>query len=51
MNSLLTVIAVLLILGWLIGLFAYSAGGLIHVLLVLAIVAILFRIIAGRRVV
>jgi hypothetical protein len=49
MNSLLYIIAVLLILGWVIGLFAYGAGGLIHILLVLAIIAILFRVISGRK--
>jgi len=51
MNTLLTIIAVILIIGWLIGFVGYSAGGLIHVLLVLAIIAVLFRIIAGRRLV
>ncbi|MEP7235515.1 MAG: lmo0937 family membrane protein [Ignavibacteriota bacterium] len=51
MSSLLYIIAVILIIAWLIGFVAYSAGGLIHILLVLAIIAVLFRIIAGRRVV
>ncbi len=41
MRSLLYIIAVILIIGWLIGAFAYSAGGLIHILLVLAIVSLL----------
>ncbi|TXE13569.1 lmo0937 family membrane protein [Algoriphagus aquimarinus] len=48
MSSLLYFIAVILLIGWLVGVFAYSAGGLIHVLLVLAIVAVLFRLISGR---
>lgn len=48
MGNLLYVIAVILIIGWAIGVFAYSAGGLIHVLLVIAIVAILLRLISGR---
>jgi hypothetical protein len=47
MNTLLYIIAVLLIIGWLIGWVGYSAGGLIHVLLVLAIIAILVRVIRG----
>jgi hypothetical protein len=51
MNSILTIIAVILIIGWLIGFVGYSAGGIIHILLVLAIIAVLFRIIAGRRVI
>jgi hypothetical protein len=41
MRSLLYIIAVILIIGWAIGTFAYSAGGLIHVLLVIAIIAII----------
>lgn len=50
MSSLLYLIAVILIIGWVLGFFVYSAGGLIHVLLVLAVVAILFRLIGGRGV-
>ncbi|MDR7130756.1 putative membrane protein [Algoriphagus sp. 4150] len=50
MSSLLYFIAVILLIGWLIGVFAYSVGGLIHVLLVLAIIAVLFRLISGRSV-
>jgi hypothetical protein len=49
MSNLLYIIAVILIIGWLIGVFAYSVGGIIHILLVLAIIAILFNIISGRR--
>lgn len=49
MGSLLYIIAVILIIGWLLGFFVYSATGLIHVLLVLAIVAILLQIIRGAR--
>lgn len=41
MRSLLYIIAVILIIGWLIGAFAYSAGGLIHILLVLAVISLL----------
>ncbi|HSF55666.1 MAG TPA: lmo0937 family membrane protein [Algoriphagus sp.] len=48
MNSLLYIIAVILVIGWLIGVFAYSATGLIHVLLVIAIIAVLFKVISGR---
>jgi hypothetical protein len=50
MNSLLYFIAVILLIGWLIGVFAYSATGLIHALLVLAVIAVLFRLISGRGV-
>jgi hypothetical protein len=47
MNNLLYVIAVLLIIGWALGFFVYSAGYLIHILLVLAVIAIILRIIRG----
>ena len=45
MRSLLYIIAVILIIGWAIGVFAYSATGLIHALLVIAIIALLLGII------
>ncbi|MBU3926316.1 MAG: lmo0937 family membrane protein [Bacteroidetes bacterium] len=50
MGSLLYIIAIILIIGWAIGYFAYSAGEMIHILLVIAVIAILFRLISGRRV-
>ncbi|UJP65976.1 lmo0937 family membrane protein [Mongoliitalea daihaiensis] len=50
MNSLLYLLAVVLIIGWIFGFFVYSLGGLIHVLLVLAVISILFQVIRGRRV-
>jgi hypothetical protein len=50
MNSLLYLIAVILVIGWLLGVFVYSVGGLIHVLLVLAVISIALRLISGRRV-
>jgi hypothetical protein len=40
MRSLLYIIAVILIIGWAIGTFAYAAGSLIHILLVIAIIAL-----------
>ncbi len=49
MSNLLYVIALILIIGWAIGVFGYAIGGLIHILLVLAIVSILIRIIQGKR--
>ncbi len=42
-------IAVVLIILWLLGLVtSYTMGGLIHVLLVIAIVVVLIRVISGR---
>jgi len=50
MNNLLYIIAIILIIAWLVGFFAYSAGWLIHILLVLAIVSILLRLLrVGSR--
>ncbi len=45
MRSLLYIIAVILIIGWLIGVVGYSAGGLIHILLVIAVVSFLLTFI------
>jgi hypothetical protein len=49
MGNLLYIIAVILIIGWLLGLFAFHAGGIIHILLVIAIIAIIFQVIRGGR--
>jgi hypothetical protein len=51
MGNLLYVVAVVLIIGWLVGFFAFHVGGVIHVLLVIAVIAIIARVIQGRRVV
>lgn len=49
MDLLMTIGIVLLIL-WLLGLVtSYTLGGFIHILLVLAIIAILIRVVQGRR--
>lgn len=46
----LETIAILLVVLWAVGLFsANTLGGLIHILLVLAVVVILVRVIQGRR--
>jgi hypothetical protein len=51
MGNLLYVIAVILILGWAIGFIGFNAGGIIHLLLVIALIAVVFRVISGKRVV
>jgi len=48
MSNLLYTIALILIILWAIGFFAFSLGGVIHILLVIAIISILFRLIRGR---
>ncbi len=46
----LETIAVVLIILWLLGLVSsYTMGGLIHILLVIAVVVILLRVVQGRR--
>jgi uncharacterized membrane protein YtjA (UPF0391 family) len=50
MGNLLYIIAVILIIAWAIGFIGYSAGGIIHILLVIAVIAIILRLIQGRRV-
>lgn len=48
MGNLLYIIAVILIIGWAVGFLGFHAGGLIHILLVIAIIAVLFRVISGK---
>ena len=50
MSNLLYVVAVILVIAWAIGFIGYSAGGLIHLLLVIAIIAIILRVIQGQKV-
>jgi hypothetical protein len=48
MRSILYIIAVVLVIGWIFGFFVYSVGGLIHILLILAVISILISLIRGR---
>ncbi len=45
MRSLLYIIAVILVIGWVLGFFMYNAGGIIHILLVIAIISLLLGLI------
>ncbi len=45
MRSILYLVAVVLVIGWALGVFYYSATGIIHVLLVIAIIALLLGVI------
>lgn len=50
--DLLATIAVIMLVLWLLGMVSsYTLGGFIHILLVIAVVALLLRIISGRRVI
>lgn len=47
MGNLLYLIAVILVIAWAIGFLGYHAGGIIHILLVIAIIAVLLKVIRG----
>ena len=49
MGNLLYVVAVILIIAWAIGFIGYGTGGVIHILLVIALIAVILRVIQGRR--
>jgi hypothetical protein len=49
MGNLLYIIAVVLVISWAIGFLGFHAGGVIHLLLVIAVVAILLRVIRGGK--
>lgn len=50
MSNILYTVAVILIVLWAIGFFAYNLGSVIHILLVIAIIAILLRLIQGKKI-
>lgn len=50
MSNLLYAIAVILLIAWALGFFVYSAGSIIHLLLVIAVIAVVFRLIRGERI-
>jgi Family of unknown function (DUF5670) len=51
MRSILYIVAVILVIGWAIGTFAYSAGNIIYVLLVLAAISLVLGILRRDTVV
>ncbi len=42
-------LAVILLVLWLLGFVAHIGGGLIHLLLVIAVIVIIYRLVTGRR--
>jgi len=50
MTNLLYTIAVFLLIIWAIGFIGFNANGMIHVLLFIAIVAVLLRVIGGKKI-
>jgi hypothetical protein len=49
MVGILWTIVVILVILWLIGLVAHIAGGLIYILLVIAVIIAIFNLLTGRR--
>jgi hypothetical protein len=49
-NAMLWTIVVILVVLWALGLFTHVAGGLIHLLLVIAVILIVLNLIRGRRI-
>jgi len=49
MGNLLYGIAVVLLIIWAVGFLGFHTGGIIHVLLVIAVIAVIFRVIQGRK--
>ncbi len=51
MNNLINIIIALLIIGWLIGYIGFGSmvGSLIHILLVLAVIGLVYRLFTGRK--
>ncbi len=51
MRDIIWLIIVLLIIGWLIGYFAFpDLGSIIHILIVIAVIMLIYRLVTGRRV-
>lgn len=49
MGNILYIFAVILIIAWAVGFIGFQVGGIVHILLIIAIIAILLRIIQGRK--
>jgi hypothetical protein len=50
MGNILYTLAVILVIIWAIGFLGFHAGGIIHILLVIAAIAVILRVIQGRKV-
>ena len=49
MGNLLYGLAIVLVVFWVIGFIGYNVGGIIHILLVIALISVILRILQGRR--
>jgi hypothetical protein len=51
MGNILWIIVVLLVIGWIFGFLVFPAiGGIIHILLVIAVIMIIYQLLTGRKV-
>lgn len=51
MRDLVLLIVVILVIGWLVGFVAFpDLGGIVHILIVLAVILIIYKLITGRNV-
>ena len=48
MRNLLYIVAVIFVIAWIIGFLAFSAGAIIHVLLIMALIAVLLQVSNAR---
>lgn len=46
----LEAILIILVIGWALGFFAFHVGGLIHALLVIAVIVLIVRLLQGRKI-
>lgn len=49
MENILYIVAAVMIIFWIVGFFVYSVGAVIHVLLIVAVVSILFKVFSGNK--
>lgn len=51
MRDIVWIIVVILVIGWLVGFFAFpNVGGIIHLILVVAVILIIYKLLTGRKV-
>ena len=51
MGGLLWALIIILVIAWLLGWLAFNVGGIIHILIVVALILLIIRLATGRRVV
>lgn len=51
MKDIVWIIIVILVIGWLVGFFAFpDVGGIIHIILVVAVILLIYKLVTGKRV-